>query len=181
LILGGSRSGKSAFAHKLARDSGKPVLFVATAEVGDEEMAERIVAHQKKRPKGWRTLEISKDIGKQIQKNAGNAGVVIIDCLTLWVSNIISPIADEYSKANVQKAKRLVRTELNNILKCLEAVDAVFIIVSNEVGLGLVPPYPLGRLYRDLLGEVNQVIAQRAHDVYWMAAGIPVLIKGAKR
>lgn len=208
-ILGGSRSGKSTFAQKLALDSSQKVLFVATAQAGDEEMVQRIALHRKNRPKGWRTLEVTRNIGRQIEKNAGNTEVIIIDCLTLLVSNLLMPLmppsdstchserseesgnpaaaSGKLRLATVQvpveeecdseKAGRLVRAELKGLLKCLDEVDATFIIVSNEVGLGLVPPYPLGRVYRDLLGEVNQAVAQHVNEVYFMAAGIPVRIK----
>ncbi len=211
-ILGGSRSGKSTFAQKLAHELGKSVLFVATAEAGDEEMARRIAQHRKNRPKGWRTLEVTRNIGRQIEKNAGNAEVIIIDCLTLLVSNLLmtlmpstdstchserseesgnstaasgklrvttrnASLEEEYDN---RKASRVVRAELKGLLKCLDTVDATFIIVSNEVGLGLVPPYPLGRVYRDLLGEVNQAVAQHAGEVYFMAAGIPITIKSSQ-
>ncbi|MDP2719592.1 MAG: bifunctional adenosylcobinamide kinase/adenosylcobinamide-phosphate guanylyltransferase [Dehalococcoidia bacterium] len=179
-ILGGSRSGKSAYAEKLAKQLAGQVLFIATAEAGDEEMAKRIAAHRKNRPKSWRTLEAAGNIGKQIEKKAGEAGIIIIDCLTLMVSNLMSVTTDSGDEAENRKTVLRVKRELRGLLKCMEKVDATFIIVSNEVGLGLVPPYPLGRLYRDLLGEVNQSVARRADEIYFMAAGIPFCMKGKR-
>ncbi|MBI4331342.1 MAG: bifunctional adenosylcobinamide kinase/adenosylcobinamide-phosphate guanylyltransferase [Chloroflexi bacterium] len=176
LITGGSRSGKSAFAQKLAKGLAGGVLFVATAEAGDEEMAERIASHRKNRPKSWRTLEASRNIGDRIVKEAGEARAIVVDCLTLLISNRITTAGDA-DNPDRAGAHRQVTREINGLLKCLDRVDATFIIVSNEVGLGLVPPNPLGRLYRDLLGEANQAIAKRAGEVYMMAAGIPVRIK----
>ncbi len=175
LILGGSRSGKSSYAEKLAAQAGGKVLFVATAEAGDAEMAQRIAAHKKKRARGWRTLEARRNIGAAIAREKG-VDVILIDCLTLLVSNLIVPCLNG-DEINTGLATRTVRKETAALLKCFDSLDTTFILVSNEVGLGLVPPYPLGRVYRDLLGEMNQAMARRADEVYLMVAGIPVRIK----
>jgi len=174
LILGGARSGKSDYAQKLASSLGGEVLFVATARALDGEMRERIEAHRKARPAAWRTLELARGLGSGIEKHAGDAGVVIIDCLTLLVSNLAGV------GGGVEKTRQRVRREINSLLACVDRVKATFIMVSNEVGLGIVPDNPLGRSYRDLLGEANRTVANRADEVYFMIAGIPVKLKGEK-
>ena len=172
LILGGARSGKSHFAQQLAKKLSDKVLFVATGEALDEEMQARIAEHKKARPKSWRTLEISTGIGKEIKKQIGDAEMVIIDCLTLLVSNLLR---DEPA---YPEAEKRVTTEIDELLACMDKLDASFIIVSNEVGMGLVPETRLGRIYRDLLGKVNRLIAQHANEVYFMVAGMPIEVKG---
>ena len=171
-ILGGARSGKSRYAQELAGKLGTKVLFVATGEALDEEMQARIDEHRKARPGSWRTLETATDIGKQIEKQIGDAEVVIIDCLTLLVSNLLGDELD-YSTA-----EKRVMVEINELVACINRLDASFIIVSNEVGMGLVPETRLGRLYRDLLGKANQLIARHASEVYFMLAGMPMRVKG---
>lgn len=171
-ILGGARSGKSRYAQELAGKLGTKVLFVATGEALDEEMQARIDEHRKARPGSWRTLETATDIGKQIEKQIGDAEVVIIDCLTLLVSNLLGDEPDYL------KAEKQAMAEMNELVACINRLDVNFIIVSNEVGMGLVPETRLGRLYRDLLGKANQLIAQHANEVYFMLAGMPMRVKG---
>jgi adenosylcobinamide kinase/adenosylcobinamide-phosphate guanylyltransferase len=172
LLLGGARSGKSTFAQELAGKLGNKVLFVATGEALDDEMKIRIENHKKNRPKNWRTLEIPHNIGKALRKQIGDTEVIIIDCLTLLVSNLLG------NKLDYPKAEKQVLSEINELISTMNASQAHFILVSNEVGLGLVPDNELGRIYRDLLGKANQLIAQNAHTVYFMAAGIPLKLKG---
>ncbi len=180
LITGGARSGKSRFAQELASKPGEPVLFVATAEPGDEEMCRRIEKHRKNRPPGWRTLEAATGTGRQIQQNAGNTRTIIVDCITLLVSNILQQYTDAASeKVDEPAAEKAVIAEINGLIDTTRLVTANFIIVTNEVGMGLVPPNQIGRLYRDLLGKANQMLAQNSAEVYLMVAGIPLLIKPA--
>jgi adenosylcobinamide kinase / adenosylcobinamide-phosphate guanylyltransferase len=178
LLLGGARSGKSHYAQEYARQSGEKVLFVATATAGDEDMRLRIAKHKKERPADWRTLEVETGIGSQIEANAGDAQLVIIDCITLLVNNIFSRY-DEKQFATIDDAEleKEVTAEIQQLRKCLKKVDASFIIVSNEVGLGLVPDNRMGRLYRDVLGRANQMLAQSADEVYLLVAGIPLRVK----
>ena len=178
LIIGGARSGKSRFAQELALKSGKPVLFVATAVAGDEEMQNRIEKHQNARPAAWNTLEVTTHIGSQISRKIGGAEVVIIDCITLLVNNIFGDQTDEQIDAPLIE-KRLT-TEINELIECINHSNASFIIVTNEVGLGLVPANKVGRLYRDLLGRANQLLAEHADEIYLMVAGLPVQIKPPK-
>jgi adenosylcobinamide kinase/adenosylcobinamide-phosphate guanylyltransferase len=174
LILGGARSGKSRLAVAVARQRGGPVLFVATAEALDPEMARRIAAHRRARPAGWRTLECPLDVGRHIKKHIGQASTVIIDCMTLLVNNILEKYGE---KAGARQLEKAVTAEIKGLLDCIDSSNALFIIVSNEVGLGIVPADSASRLYRDLLGQANQTFAARADEVYLLVAGIPLTLK----
>jgi adenosylcobinamide kinase/adenosylcobinamide-phosphate guanylyltransferase len=174
LITGGARSGKSRLAAELAAKAGVMVLFVATAEAGDDEMKRRIEAHRKARPKDWKTLEATTHIGDRIAENIGGAKTVIIDCITLLVSNIFG---EQGGKAGAAALEKAVTAEINELLECIKKTKADFIIVTNEVGLGIIPGDRISRLYRDLLGKVNQTLAEHVNEVYFMVAGIPVVVK----
>jgi len=178
LILGGARSGKSRYALELAQEMSGKVLFVATAAAEDEEMRQRIEAHRRHRPGAWCTLEATRDIGRRIEHEAGDAGVVIIDCITLLLANIFGEQPDTGAES-FDSASLEVRAsaEIDEIVACMKKVDAAFILVSNEVGWGLVPPNRMGRLYRDMLGKANQTLAQSVGEVYLMVAGFPLVIK----
>jgi len=175
LVLGGARSGKSNYAQRLAGEVGHRVLYVATATVGDEEMAERIAHHRAARPSHWHTLEIPTNVGQVLEAKIADAEVVILDCLTLLVSNLMMGL-DEMTGADILEAR--VQAELDALIRVYEAHSATFIIVSNEVGMGIVPAYPLGRVYRDVLGKANQWLAMLADRVILMVAGLPLVIKG---
>ena len=172
LILGGARSGKSHYAQQLAMELGDKVLFVATGEALDEEMQTRISEHKESRPKSWRTLEIPTGIGRKIEKQIGDAEVVIIDCLTLLISNLLRDEPD------YPEAEKRMTSEINELIATMDNLNASFVIVSNEVGMGLVPETRLGRIYRDLLGKANQLLASHATEVYLMVACLPVRVKG---
>ena len=178
LILGGARSGKSRFALDIAANLGEKVLFVATAEAQDEEMRQKIEEHKRTRPSAWRTLEVPTGIGKAIRKEVGDSNVAIVDCLTLLVSNLLEDCGDP-EQLDMNKARERVAKEIKELVECMDETDASFILVSNEVGLALVPDNQLGRVYRDLLGWCNQELAQRADQVYFMIAGLPTLVKGS--
>ncbi len=181
LITGGARSGKSHFAQELALRSGKQVLFVATAVAGDEEMRQRIEEHRRKRPAAWSTLEVTTHVGNEILQRIGGAQVVIVDCITLLVNNIFSRLTDQTGEPiDSSLAEKEVTREIGELVECLNRLDASFIMVTNEVGLGLVPANKMGRLYRDLLGWANQRLAEQADEVYLMVAGLPVPIKPAE-
>lgn len=174
LILGGARSGKSAYAEKLARESNTSVLYVATAEAGDAEMSARIAQHRAQRPAHWITLEAPRAIGQAIRSSGVQPPVVLIDCLTLLANNVIAPLPEPIA---YEEAERALNIEIDAILTAYAAGEAAWIIVSNEVGLGLVPPYPLGRVYRDALGRANQRLAAVADEVFFMVAGLPLKFK----
>lgn len=178
LITGGARSGKSHYAQELAQKSGKKVLFVATAESGDEEMRERIRAHQRSRPVGWGTLEAPTNVGTEILRRAGGAEVIIVDCITMLVSNIFTRLADRTKEQiDAALAEKEVTQEINALNDCCKRLDATYIIVTNEIGLGMVPANPIDRLYRDLLGKANRMLAEQVDEVYLMVAGLPVKVK----
>lgn len=174
LILGGARSGKSAYAQQLAAQRGQKVLFVATAEAGDEEMAARIAAHRADRPAGWQTFELPRAVGQALQNISPAPDVVLLDCLTLLASNLLLSLPEPIDE---KQASHQIDAEIDSLLAAYRASHAKWIVISNEVGLGLVPPYPLGRIYRDTLGRANQRLAQAAGEVIFMVAGIPVQVK----
>lgn len=180
LILGGARSGKSRFAERLASKHGGSVLYVATAGAGDEEMRRRIEEHRRARPAGWRSLEAIRALGATLRQEAKDAQVIIVDCLTLLVSNLMAGMED-HSPEELTQVEKDLEAEVEELLMAMDSLDATFVIVSNEVGMGLVPPYAMGRVYRDLLGRANQRLAQRAEVVYLMVAGIPVDVKALGR
>lgn len=174
LITGGARSGKSTYAQELALKSGPPVLFVATAEAGDADMVQRIKTHRKSRPAAWTTLEVTSGLGRRITENIGQAGTVIIDCITMLVNNIFQQYHETSDAGKIEKA---VAAEIEELIKCIKHSDARFIIVTNEVGLGIVPADRISRIYRDLLGKANQMLARHADEVYLLVAGIPLAVK----
>jgi len=179
-VIGGARSGKSAYAVDLATALRRPTLYVATAEALDAEMKARIRRHRAQRPQGWRTLEDPLEFARRIASEAKAETTIIIDCLTVWLSNLLEKHIRDASKPKAAEAKRARRqalAELRLLCKLPEQKRVNLIVISNEVGAGLVPPYPLGRVYRDLLGEANQLVAQRADKVVLVVAGMPVDLK----
>jgi adenosylcobinamide kinase/adenosylcobinamide-phosphate guanylyltransferase len=178
LVLGGARSGKSAYAVDLARASGSPVLFVATGEPMDREMVARIRRHRRSRPSEWRTLEEPLEPVQRAIEEAHPSETIILDCLTIWVGNLLhrgTARADRPTASELSEVRRLVRRELS-LLQRLRPWPTI--LISNEVGAGIVPESPLARAYRDLLGEVNQTLAHRADNVIYLVAGLPNRLKG---
>ena len=174
LILGGARSGKSAYAQRLAEESGESVTFLATAQALDDEMIARIQMHQAERPTGWETLEIPFDIASCVQQIKSK--VVVLDCITLLITNLMM----QYVKDDLVDAAPFlaaVQKEIEEFTETLQQPEQDWLIVSNEVGLGLVPPYQMGRVYRDAIGWANQRLAREANKVIFMLAGIPMVIK----
>ena len=165
LVLGGVRAGKSGFAQRLAGSEGQ-VLFIATAEAGDEEMKTRIEAHQQGRPADWDTLEEPINLVGAMKPLLHGYDTVLLDCLTLWVSNLL------FRGPDLESARKGVVPEAERLLELYRSGAASWIVVSNEVGLGVMPPTKLGRIYADALGRVNQLVAAEADDVYFMAAGL---------
>jgi len=177
LVLGGARSGKSGFAQQLAHDlGGERVLFVATAEAGDEEMQRRIERHRRDRPARWRTLEVQREVGAAIRAHLGKSRVVLLDCLSLLVANLLLEAQDVFA----DEVEARVVAEIESLISCVRETGVHLIVVSNEVGCSLVPDHPLGRAYRDLLGRANQIVARSADRVYVLMAGIPVQIKSGR-
>jgi adenosylcobinamide kinase/adenosylcobinamide-phosphate guanylyltransferase len=178
LIIGGARSGKSDFAHEFALKSTQPVLFVATAEAGDEEMKRRIEMHKVSRPDTWRTLEATTRVGDRIYQEIDAMPTVIVDCITLLVNNVFNKYLDSNGELDEPLlVEKEVIAEIDSLIDCINQTGAEFIIVTNEVGQGLVPADNMSRLYRDLLGKANQILAQYADNVYTMVAGLPIKVK----
>lgn len=177
LLLGGARAGKSSYALRLAAErarlSGSNVCFIATAQALDEDMSARIARHRAERPPHWRTIEEPYRLDEALQQTT-NAKVVIIDCLTLFVSNWLLKHDDE------QQGERTVRQITEKFLELAQSQQQTIICVSNEAGLGVVPETRLGRVFRDLLGRVNQDFAQAADDVYLLVAGLLLQLKPAE-
>lgn len=171
LVLGGARSGKSAFAVQLARaEAGDDVLYVATATVTDEEMAARIARHRADRPAMWETAELPMRVGDAVRQRGDLPRVLLLDCLTLLLST--PALTDPDLSADAIEAH--ATAEVDRLLRLLDVYAGTLIVVSNEVGMGLHPNSSLGRNYRDALGRANQRLAARADAAYLLVAGIPL-------
>jgi adenosylcobinamide kinase/adenosylcobinamide-phosphate guanylyltransferase len=168
LVLGGVRSGKSRYAQQLAQRSDR-VVFVATAKMSDEEMKRKIERHREDRPAAWLTVEEPLELARVLSHRQGECEAIVVDCLTVFAANLLEEEGD-----NDQAIEERVET----LCIALESACCSVVLVSNEVGSGVVPAYPLGRRYRDLLGEINQRVARVADDVVLMVAGLPLALKG---
>ena len=174
LITGGARSGKSSFAERMAAEAGTKVMYVATCEPMDEEMRARVSRHRERRPKSWITVEEPLDVAATIANEASNYDAVLVDCLGLFVSNHLFAQDEE---ADDQSKTEAVLAEVARFAEAARDAGSHVIVVTNEVGMGVVPAYPLGRLFRDVLGWANQIVAEEADEVYLCVAGEPVRIK----
>ena len=174
LILGGARSGKSAHAERLAAERGRAILYVATAEAKDDEMRARIARHRERRPTDWITLEAPRNVAGLIREHSGDVDVILLDCLTLLANNVLPPLSERLDEEAVEAP---LNREIGELLVAYNESEAEWILVSNEVGLGIVPVNPLGRLFRDLLGKANQSLASEADEVLFMVAGLPMRLK----
>ncbi len=175
-LLGGARSGKSHYAQQWAHEHGQPVLFVATAQAFDDDMHERIRHHQQERPVEWQTLEAPLQTGVAIQMalQNGTYDTVLVDCVTFLAANALLTLPEDCTQ---EQANTVILAEVDALLAAYDASDATWLVVSNEVGMGVVPPTALGRLYRDALGRANQRIAQQADEVLLLVAGLPWSLK----
>ena len=178
-ILGGARSGKSSFACKLAGDMCPPgggVVYLATAEVTDDEMAQRIARHKARRPSHWQTIEEPRNLARITKILGETEKIILLDCLTILLSNIIlSEVKDQ--KDLYKHEERLIKS-FSFLAEAAAKSTFPVIFVSNEVGMGICPENYLGRIFRDLVGRINQEISRKAADVYFLRAGIPQKIKG---
>ncbi|MEY4592356.1 MAG: hypothetical protein RIR18_1251 [Pseudomonadota bacterium] len=178
LILGGARSGKSALAEKIAQESRLKVTYLATAQAGDSEMASRITHHQARRPVQWSLLEEPLHLAAALEQQAAPGKCLLVDCLTLWLSNLIFQ-GDAWRQIEAGKVVTcpLFLRELQSLLETLPRLQGHIILVSNEVGLGIVPMGPVNRFYTDENGRLNQAIAKLADQVTFVAAGLPLVLK----
>ncbi|KGB56328.1 bifunctional adenosylcobinamide kinase/adenosylcobinamide-phosphate guanylyltransferase [Sphingopyxis sp. SE2] len=165
-VIGGARSGKSRYAQARAEAAGGEPVFIATAEAFDNEMRERIARHRADRDARWSTVEAPRDLPAAIDALSGNGAVVLVDCLTLWVSNLLLANAD-ITRAGKQLCDAIARH------------DGTLILVANEVGLGIVPDNALARRFRDAAGQLNQSVAMTAQEVVLLTAGLPLTLKSA--
>jgi adenosylcobinamide kinase / adenosylcobinamide-phosphate guanylyltransferase len=175
LLLGGARSGKSSYAQRLAEESGRSVTYLATAQaLDDEEMSSRIQKHQSERPAHWQTLEIPLDIASHVGEIKSD--LVILDCMTLLTTNLLMKF-EKNELVDEAPFTEAVYNEVADLLAAIRTGIQDWVIISNEIGLGLVPPYQMGRVYRDLLGWANQRLAREADKVLFLVAGIPMVVK----
>jgi adenosylcobinamide kinase / adenosylcobinamide-phosphate guanylyltransferase len=170
-VTGGARSGKSSFAERLAADSGLDVIYIATMVPGDEELRDRVDRHRAQRPAGWATIEAPTEITKAL-RGAPDDACVLVDCLSLWVTNALLALDDEDPGVEAVSAlEARLDLEVEALVGAVAARGGPVIAVTNEVGSGLVPAYPLGRVYRDLLGRVNQRVSRAADRAWLLVSG----------
>ncbi len=181
LITGGARSGKSVFAESIAVKSGKKVLYVATALPTDVEMQARIDKHRQRRPQEWDTFEGYQDLKRIFHSGQGNYDLILLDCVTVMISNLIYDLTgaalDQMSAADLELIEKKISLEIKEFIDEAVARQVTLIMVTNEVGYGIVPNYPLARFFRDVAGRINQLIAFRANEVYLTVCGLPMKIK----
>ena len=173
LVTGGARSGKSGFAERFMQSLTDRAVYVATGQAFDEEMQERIVLHKRQRLESgytWETIEEPYDLPVLLERLSGG-GAVLVDCLTLWLSNVLLAVE------GFDERQTLVEQEITRLEKSISAFEGTLILVTNEVGDGIVPEYALGRLYRDLAGRMNALIARQCEQVFLVTAGIPIELK----
>ena len=169
LITGGTRSGKSQYAEQRVREMGGRSIYVATAEANDEEMARRIAEHRKRRGQQWRTIEEPLELTQALLAERGKTDCALVDCLTLWLSNLLLRHNDKYASEKVDE-----------LIEKLPQLNFHIVLVTNEVGWGIVPDNPLARKFRDLAGWTNQRMAQAANEVILMIAGVPMIAKSRR-
>lgn len=178
-VTGGARSGKSRFAEQLVTEMRQPVVYLATMVPGDEELQERVAAHRRRRPSEWKTVEEALDVAAAIRR-IDPKSVILLDCLSLWVSNALLaaiPNTDAASPPNWVRAADLCAKQAQDVLEQQRARPGAMVVVSNEVGMGIVPIGALARVYRDALGLVNQLFAGNASAAYLIVSGLPFRLK----
>jgi len=171
-ITGGTRSGKSKVAEEMAISYGAPLCYLATAQSLDDEMGQRIRKHQQRRGDTWRTIEEPLHLAQALAANDGMFNAILVDCLTLWLSNLLllyEDLGEETESRIMDDVQRLATT--------LRGMTTPTIIVSNEVGMGIVPDHRLGRIFRDISGQANQIVATAANEAWLVASGIPLKLK----
>lgn len=178
LVLGGARSGKSHHAEQLALQCAGPVTYVATAGEGDEEMQLSVALHRARRPEHWGLVEEPVRLAEALYTHAQHGGCVLVDCLTLWLNNLLFSEHHEYPDTGLITPPEAWTTEIDALLTALPLLPGEVILVSNEIGLGVVPMGAVTRFYVDELGRLNQRLAALADNVHLLVAGIPMVVKG---
>ena len=180
LVLGGARSGKSAYAERLASESGKEVVYLATSRAGDAEMAARINHHRERRPGHWQTVEEELALASRLRMHCAPGRLVLVDCLTLWLSNLMFCDGREWPEVGEVSMPERFHQERADLLDLLDAgAEGDIVFVSNEVGMGIVPWGAVSRCFADEAGRLNQAVAARAERAVFVAAGLPLVLKGA--
>lgn len=179
LVFGGARSGKSAYAEQLAASAGKEVVYIATAAAGDEEMAARIAHHRAQRPSHWRTIEQPLALAAALAEWRAPQRLVLVDCLTLWLSNLMFSDGTQYPDVGAIELQARFHDERAALLAELANGRGDVVLVSNEVGMGIVPWGAVSRSYADEAGRLNQAVAAACDRVTFVAAGLPLMLKGA--
>jgi adenosylcobinamide kinase / adenosylcobinamide-phosphate guanylyltransferase len=178
LILGGARSGKSAYAERLAAASGKDVVYIATAHAGDGEMGSRIAHHRQQRPAHWTTVEEPLALGDTLLQWSAPERLILVDCLTLWLSNCLFSQQQDYPEVGPIVAPPAFEQQRARLLQALETVPGDVLLVSNEVGMGVVPAGAVSRWFVDEAGRLHQAIAARCERALLIVAGLPLVLKG---
>lgn len=180
LVTGGARSGKSTFAEEKAKEFGNDVLYVATSKAIDEEMKQRIAKHRAQRPKEWKTLEEYKNLDEAIARETAGKSAVLLDCITIMITNLMLDESFEWDmlpRERVGKIEKLIEGQIQRLIDIAHTAEIPFILVTNEVGLGVVPTSAMGRDFRDIAGRINQLLAKAADEVYFCVSGIPMKLK----
>lgn len=175
LVTGGARSGKSSFAEGIYKDT-KDVVYIATARITDDEMRDRIFLHKKQRPKEWSTFEANYSLKDAVGKSRN----YLLDCITILTSNIMFDITEGIEKISMEMQREIEETvvaEINELIEAVSLIDGNLVMVTNEVGYSIVPDNHVARVYRDIIGRVNQRIAKMCSEVYLVACGIPLRLK----
>lgn len=178
LVLGGARSGKSAHAEGLAAASGKDVIYVATAQAGDAEMAVRIARHRQQRNGNWTTVEEPLSLGDAIARWSAPDRLILVDCLTIWLSNLLFAEERTFPEVGEIDPPAIFHEEREQFLRALDHAAGDLILVSNEVGMGVIPQGAISRWFVDEAGRLNQAIAARCERAVLVAAGLPLALKG---
>ncbi len=180
LVTGGTRSGKSTYAEKVASEAGSNVLYIATALPIDSEMEERIAKHRQHRPSHWQTIEAYRDLDMLITKNSPGKSAVLLDCVTVMLNNLLFDSGIDWETAGHQVITSLeeeTRKEFQKLILCADKLDIPIILVTNELGMGLISENRLSRIFMDIHGRINQLLAAASHEVYLCVSGIPLRIK----
>lgn len=182
-ISGGARSGKSIFAEKMCKDLSDKVAYIATSEIFDEEMRDRVKKHKAQRPKSWDTYEAYKDLDEIVRSISENNDTALLDCLTVMVNNLMFHSNIDIETASfddIDKLEQSIDAEITKLIGAAVSQDINLVIVSNEIGMGIVPENKLSRIYRDIIGRSNQKCAAMSDEAYFVVSGIAVKIKENK-